>query len=449
MQNNPTDRQIYSVSQLNRSVRQLLETQLPLLWVEGEISNFARPASGHWYLSLKDDQAQVRCAMFRNANQRVNFQPANGTQILVRCRAGLYEGRGEYQLIIEHMEEAGTGALQRKFEQLKQHLANEGLFDNQHKQPMPTAVSHIGVITSATGAAIKDILSVLDRRFPAIKVSIFPTAVQGEQAAGQIVDALAMANQQSQCDALIVGRGGGSLEDLWPFNEESVARAIFNSKIPIVSAVGHEVDFTIADFVADLRAPTPSAAAELLSPDGQDLLDQFMGFEILLSEALIRKIRQLEQRADFLQKRLQHPGRKLQQQSQHMAQLRIRLQRAIAAQLQQQRAQMDQLQNKLLGQSPEQTIIHGQQRITQSVKQLMRSMQQQLANKQTKTDQAMHLLDTVSPLSTLGRGYAIIRDQHNAVIKTVKEVKSGDQLISQLADGEIVVSVNTTNTKTL
>lgn len=449
MQNNPTDRQIYSVSQLNRSVRQLLETQLPLLWVEGEISNFARPASGHWYLSLKDDQAQVRCAMFRNANQRVNFQPTNGTQILVRCRAGLYEGRGEYQLIIEHMEEAGTGALQRKFEQLKQQLANEGLFDNQHKQPMPTAVSHIGVITSATGAAIKDILSVLDRRFPAIKVSIFPTAVQGEQAAGQIVDALAMANQQSQCDALIVGRGGGSLEDLWPFNEESVARAIFNSKIPIVSAVGHEVDFTIADFVADLRAPTPSAAAELLSPDGQDLLDQFMGFEILLSEALIRKIRQLEQRADFLQKRLQHPGRKLQQQSQHMAQLRIRLQRAIAAQLQQQRAQMVQLQNKLLGQSPEQTIIHGQQRITQSVKQLMRSMQQQLANKQTKTDQAMHLLDTVSPLSTLGRGYAIIRDQHNAVIKTVKEVNAGDQLISQLADGEIVVSVNTTNTKTL
>ena len=449
MQNNPTDRQIYSVSQLNRSVRQLLETQLPLLWVEGEISNFARPASGHWYLSLKDDQAQVRCAMFRNANQRVNFQPANGTQILVRCRAGLYEGRGEYQLIIEHMEEAGTGALQRKFEQLKQQLANEGLFDNQHKQPMPTAVSHIGVITSATGAAIKDILSVLDRRFPAIKVSIFPTAVQGEQAAGQIVDALAMANQQSQCDALIVGRGGGSLEDLWPFNEESVARAIFNSKIPIVSAVGHEVDFTIADFVADLRAPTPSAAAELLSPDGQDLLDQFMGFEILLSEALIRKIRQLEQRADFLQKRLQHPGRKLQQQGQHMTQLRIRLQRAIAAQLQQQRAQMDQLQNKLLGQSPEQTIIHGQQRITQSVKQLMRSMQQQLANKQTKTDQAMHLLDTVSPLSTLGRGYAIIRDQHNAVIKTVKEVNAGDQLTSQLADGEIVVSVNTTNTKTL
>ena len=449
MQNNPTDRQIYSVSQLNRSVRQLLETQLPLLWVEGEISNFARPASGHWYLSLKDEQAQVRCAMFRNANQRVNFQPANGTQILVRCRAGLYEGRGEYQLIIEHMEEAGFGALQRKFEQLKQQLTNEGLFDNQHKRPMPTSVSHIGVITSATGAAVKDILSVLHRRFPAIKVSIFPTAVQGEQAAAQIIDALAMANQQGQCDALIVGRGGGSLEDLWPFNEESVARAIFNSEIPIVSAVGHEVDFTIADFVADLRAPTPSAAAELLSPDGQDLLNQFTGFEVLLSEALIRIIRQLEQRTDYLQKRLQHPGKKLQQQSQHMAHLHIRLQRAIAAQLQQQRATIDQLQNKLLGQSPEQTIRHSQQRITQSVKQLMRSIQQQLANKQTKTNQTMHLLDTVSPLSTLGRGYAIIRDQHNAVIKTVNEVSAGDQLTGQLADGEIVVSVSATTTKTL
>jgi exodeoxyribonuclease VII large subunit len=449
MHNNPSDRQIYSVSQLNRSVRHLLETQLPLLWVEGEISNFARPASGHWYLSLKDEQAQVRCAMFRNANQRVNFQPSNGTQILVRCRAGLYEGRGEYQLIIEHMEEAGFGALQRKFEQLKQQLTNEGLFDNQHKRPMPTSVSHIGVITSATGAAVKDILSVLHRRFPAIKVSIFPTAVQGEQAAAQIIDALAMANQQGQCDALIVGRGGGSLEDLWPFNEESVARAIFNSEIPVVSAVGHEVDFTIADFVADLRAPTPSAAAELLSPDGEDLLNQFMGFEVLLSEALIRIIRQREQRTDYLQKRLQHPGKKLQQQSQHMAHLQIRLQRAIAGQLQQQRATIDQLQNKLLGQSPEQTISYGQQRITQSVKHLMRSIQQQLANKQTKTNQAMHLLDTVSPLSTLGRGYAIIRDQHNTVIKTVNEVSAGDQLTGQLADGEIVVSVSATTTKTL
>ncbi len=356
MNSNPSERQIFSVSQLNRSVRHLIETQLPLLWVEGEISNFARPASGHWYLTLKDDQAQVRCAMFRNTNQRVGFKPANGTQVLIRCRAGLYEGRGEYQLVIEHMEEAGFGALQRQFEQLKQQLTAEGLFDNQHKKPMPESVRHIGVITSATGAAVKDILSVLNRRFPAIKISIFPTAVQGAPAAAQIVDAISNANRHGQCDALIVGRGGGSLEDLWPFNEEIVARAIFASEIPIVSAVGHEVDFTIADFVADLRAPTPSAAAELLSPDGEDMLNQFEGFEILLGEAMVRKIRQLEQRTDYLQKRLQHPGRKLQEQAQHLDHLDIRLRRAIAGNMQQQASRMNSLQDKLVRQSPRQAL---------------------------------------------------------------------------------------------
>ena len=447
MQSILSDRQILSVSQLNRNVRHLIETQLPLLWVEGEISNFARPGSGHWYLTLKDDQAQVRCAMFRNANQRVAFQPANGTQVLVRCRAGLYEGRGEYQLIVEHMEEAGFGALQRKFEQLKQQLSDEGLFDNQHKQPMPDTVSQIGVITSATGAAVKDILSVLTRRFPAIKVSIFPTAVQGEAAAGQIVDAIASANQHGQCDALIVGRGGGSLEDLWPFNEEAVARAIFASEIPVVSAVGHEVDFTIADFVADLRAPTPSAAAELLSPDAEDMLAQFSGFEVMLEEALVRKIRQLEQRTDYLQKRLQHPGRKLQEQSQHLDHLHIRLKRAIKAQLQQQRSSMQSMQTRLLTESPGQGIIQRQQQVNQAVKQITRAVSQQLEKKHTKTAQAMHLLDTVSPLKTLGRGYSIIRDNNNTVVKTVKGVSAGDELKSQLADGEILFSVTeTTNT---
>lgn len=449
MQSTITDRQILSVSQLNRSVRHLLETQLPMLWVEGEISNFARPASGHWYLTLKDDQAQVRCAMFRNANQRVNFQPANGTQVLVRCRAGLYEGRGEYQLVVEHMEEAGFGALQRKFEQLKQQLTHEGLFDNQHKQPMPESLSHIGVITSAKGAAIRDILSVLNRRFPAIQVTVFPTAVQGEQAAGQIVDALTLANQHGQCDALIVGRGGGSLEDLWSFNEESVARAIFASDIPVVSAVGHEVDFTIADFVADLRAPTPSAAAELLSPDGEEMLNQFEGLELLLAEATIRKIRQLEQRTDYLQKRLQHPGRKLQEQSQHLDHLDIRLRRAMAGKLQQQRLQGQSLQDRLLRQSPSDAIALRKQAVATSVKQTIRAVNQQLETKQNQTAQAMHLLDTVSPLKTLGRGYSIIRDKQNAVVRSVTEVQAGDQLKGQLVDGELVLAVTGSSDKRL
>lgn len=446
---NPTERQILSVSQLNRSVRHLLETQLPMLWVEGEISNFARPASGHWYLTLKDDQAQVRCAMFRNTNQRVGFQPSNGTQVLVRCRAGLYEGRGEYQLVIEHMEEAGFGALQRQFEMLKQQLSTEGLFDTQHKQPMPESVRHIGVITSATGAAVKDILSVLNRRFPSIRVSIFPTAVQGAQAAGQIIEAINNANRQGQCDALIVGRGGGSLEDLWPFNEETVARAIFASEIPIVSAVGHEVDFTIADFVADLRAPTPSAAAELLSPDGEDMLNQFEGFEILLGEAMTRKIRQLEQRTDYLQKRLQHPGRKLQEQAQHLDHLDIRLRRAMAGTMQQQAVRMKTLGDKLVRQNPRDAIVQRQQLVANAVKHMMRAVSQQLESKQNKTAQAMHLLDTVSPLKTLGRGYSIIRDNNDAVIRSVAAVKAGDELRGQLADGEVVFAVTGTNSKTI
>ena len=444
---NPTERQILSVSQLNRSVRHLLETQLPMLWVEGEISNFARPASGHWYLTLKDDQAQVRCAMFCNTNQRVGFQPANGTQVLVRCRAGLYEGRGEYQLVIEHMQEAGFGALQRQFEMLKQQLSTEGLFDTQHKQPMPESVRHIGVITSATGAAVKDILSVLNRRFPSIRVSIFPTAVQGAQAAGQIIEAINNANRQGQCDALIVGRGGGSLEDLWPFNEETVARAIFASEIPIVSAVGHEVDFTIADFVADLRAPTPSAAAELLSPDGEDMLNQFEGFEILLGEAMTRKVRQLEQRTDYLQKRLQHPGRKLQEQAQHLDHLDIRLRRAMAGTMQQQAVRMKTLGDKLVRQNPRDAIVQRQRLVANAVKHMMRAVSQQLESKQNKTAQAMHLLDTVSPLKTLGRGYSIIRDNNDAVIRSVAAVKAGDELRGQLVDGEVVFAVTGTNNK--
>ena len=448
MNSNTGDRQIFSVSELNRSVRHLLETQLPMLWVEGEISNFARPASGHWYLTLKDGQAQVRCAMFRNSNMRVNFKPGNGTQVLVRGRVGLYEGRGDYQLIIEHMEEAGFGALQRQFDELKQKLASEGLFEASHKRPMPESVSHIGVITSPTGAAVKDILSVLKRRFPSIKVSIFPTAVQGEQAAGQIVEALKTA-QVSQCDAIICGRGGGSLEDLWPFNEESVARAIFASEIPIISAVGHEIDFTIADFVADLRAPTPSAAAELISPDGEDMLNQFEGFEVLLAEAMARTTQQLRQQITNLHKRLQHPGRKLQEQAQHLDHLDIRLRRAISSKLQQQRYQMDTVQDKLSRVHPADTIVNRQQLVAEYLKRMSRGIVQKLETKKIKTAQAMHLLDTVSPLKTLGRGYSIIRDDRGTVVKTVAGVSAGDKLKSQMVDGEICFSVVKTTDKTL
>jgi exodeoxyribonuclease VII large subunit len=444
MQSILSDRQILSVSQLNRNVRHLIETQLPLLWVEGEISNFARPASGHWYLTLKDDQAQVRCAMFRNANQRVAFQPANGTQVLVRCRAGLYEGRGEYQLIVEHMEEAGFGALQRKFEQLKQQLSDEGLFDNQHKLPMPQAVNHVGIITSPTGAAVKDVLSVLKRRFPAIKVSIFPTAVQGDQAAGQIVDTIAMANQHNQCDALIIGRGGGSLEDLWPFNEEAVARAIFSSQIPTISAVGHEIDFTIADFVADLRAPTPSAAAELISPDGSEMYAQFKGLEASLINTVHRRLQKYDQNVVNLHKRLRHPGRKLQEQAQHLDHLDIRLKRAVRSRIEQHQHQIILKRDRLLRQHPKSLLMEYGQKVKDAVGQLSKTVSQQLNAKMRHAEQTIHLLDAVSPLKILSRGFSVIRDDKNVVIKSVSSVSLGENLKGRVADGEIHFAVTKT-----
>ncbi|MCS5586908.1 MAG: exodeoxyribonuclease VII large subunit [Porticoccaceae bacterium] len=449
MKNQPSERQIFSISELNRRVRQLLETHLPLLWVEGEISNFACPASGHWYLSLKDNSAQVRCVMFRNANQRVAFRPQNGNQVLVRCRVGLYEDRGDYQLIIEHMEEAGFGALQRQFEILKGKLAAEGLFEAEKKQPIPKSVAHIGVITSTTGAAVRDILSVLNRRFPAIKVSVFPTAVQGDQAAQQIVSALADANSCEDLDLLIVSRGGGSLEDLWPFNNEAVARAIDASRLPVISAVGHEVDFTIADFVADLRAPTPSAAAELVSPNGEDIQAQFANYKALLTETVQRVIRQYSQQLTHLHKRLQHPGSRLQQQTQHLDHLDIRLRRAMAAVVGGCRVQTDKLTAQLLRQSPKQPLQSKQQQLSATLKQLYRAISQLQNSRQNKVTQAMHLLDTVSPLKTIGRGYAIIRDTQGEIINSVSKLSKGEQLKGQVKDGEILFEVTDTNSKTL
>lgn len=437
MDNQVNQRQIFSVSELNRSVRNLLENQFPLLWVEGEISNFARPGSGHWYLTLKDEKAQVRCAMFKNANSRVNFTPSNGLSVLARCRVGLYEGRGEYQLVIEHMEEAGFGALQRRFDQLKQQLSDEGLFDRGHKKILPTNPYHIGVITSPTGAAIKDMLSVLKRRFPAIKVSIFPTAVQGELAAAQIVQAIEDANQHNQCDALIVGRGGGSLEDLWPFNEESVARAIFHSDIPIVSAVGHEIDFTIADFVADLRAPTPSAAAELLSPDYLDIQRQIVDRIKQLQQILLRQLKHFSTHREHLEKRLQHPGRKLMEQTQNLDHLETRLNRAMRVTMDQQRTKFGVLAEKLTSRNSKPLVSEYYQRLVTGIQALQQAADNKCYRERTKIDQTLHLLDAVSPLRVLDRGFSVIRNSKGQAIKSVTTVAVGEDLIAQLADGEL------------
>nr|WP_111640930.1 exodeoxyribonuclease VII large subunit [Marinimicrobium alkaliphilum] len=435
------ERRIFSVSQLNRQVRQLLETHLPLLWVEGEISNLAQPSSGHWYFTLKDDQAQVRCAMFRNRNQQVRFRPGHGQQVLVRARAGLYEGRGEYQLVVEHMEEAGYGALQRAFEALKHSLAEEGLFAPERKRPLPSLPRHVALITSPTGAVIRDMLTVFKRRFPGIPLTVIPVAVQGKEAAPQIVKALTLANAAGLFDAIILARGGGSLEDLWPFNEEMVARAIAASELPVVSAVGHEVDVTIADFVADMRAPTPSAAAELLAPDASEWQARFAHFQHQLGATLQRRLHLERQRVLHLRQRLRHPGERLQQQKQHLDQLELRLSRSMARQLVRQRTRLDNLVARQKPLRPARRLAQLREQLQQLHSRLTRAEQQQRQRKQQRLSEAARLLNTVSPLNTLERGYSITRTPEGAVLTHHDQVKTNQDLVTHLAHGKIYSKV--------
>ncbi len=304
------ERDVYTVSRLNGEARTLLETGLPALWVEGEISNFACPASGHWYFTLKDRDAQIRCAMFRARNMQVGFRPRDGQQMLIRGRVSLYEPRGDYQLLAEAMEDAGEGALRREFEKLKAKLAAEGLFDVALKRPLPKMPRRIAIVTSPTGAAIRDVLHILARRFPPAEVLIFPTPVQGAAAVDAIVAAIDAVCRNGGCDVLILARGGGSIEDLWCFNDERVARAIRRSTVPVVTGIGHEIDFTIADFAADVRAPTPSGAAELVVPDRGTLMAGVRGLAARLQQAVQRQLRHAAQRHEQLTARLQrtHPA---------------------------------------------------------------------------------------------------------------------------------------------
>lgn len=436
-----SQRQILSVSQLNRKARQLLEIHLPMLWVEGEISNLARPSSGHWYFTLKDDSAQVRCAMFRNRNALVRFAPNAGDKVVVRGKVGLYEGRGDYQLVVEHMEDAGFGALQRAFEALKAKLQQEGLFDQAHKQPLPATPGCIGVVTSPTGAAIRDILSVLKRRFPAIPVLVLPVAVQGKDAAGQVAAAVELANRHQVCDVLLVSRGGGSLEDLWAFNEEVVARAIYASKIPVVSAVGHEIDFTIADLVADVRAPTPSAAAELVSPN-QDALQARLGeCSNCLSQHMFSRLQYLREKTTHLRARLQHPGDKLRNRAQQLDHLEMRLQRRSFALLETLNQRLINLDRHLRAAQPGRLVRENQQQVARLDERLKRHIQLILERKSQRLARAAELLDSVSPLATLQRGYAIV-EKDQQVLRSYQEVKPGQEVTARLKDGTLTCTVN-------
>ena len=395
------ERDIYTVARLNGEARRLLEEGLPALWVEGEISNFAAPSSGHWYFTLKDRDAQIRCAMFRSSNSRVGFRPKDGQQLVLRGRVSLYEPRGDYQLIAELMEDAGEGALRREFERLKAKLATEGLFDAALKRPLPAMPKRIAVVTSPTGAAIQDILHILARRFPPAAVLVIPTPVQGAAATDSIVAAIDTASRRGDCEVIILARGGGSIEDLWCFNDERVARAIRRSAVPVVSGVGHEIDFTIADFAADVRAPTPSGAAELVVPDRRTLLAQLSGVDGRLRQLAAQRLSRASDRFETLTQRLQraHPGSRLQQQTQRLDELDLRMRRAWDA-----------------------AVTHAQQRLRLAIRGL----------------------DAMSPLATLDRGYAIVTGPDGRALLDAAEVKPGDTIEARLKRGCVQAQVTGT-----
>lgn len=396
---------IYSVSELNRESNVLLNTHFSVLWVVGEVSNLSRPTSGHLYFSLKDQSSQIRCAFFRFQHQKMDFHLENGQEIIVRAQVSLYEPRGDFQLIVSEIKLAGNGKLQIAFEKLKKELEKAGFFDEKFKKPLPVFSKNIGIITSPTAAALRDILKVLKKRFPSIPVIIYPTLVQGDQAANQIAKTIQAANQHNMCDVLILARGGGSLEDLWPFNERVVAQAIFESNLPIITGIGHQTDFTIADFVADVRAPTPSSAAEMITPDQEELLVQVAHFYQRLSH-LIRAQLQLHQtHLLHLQKRLQHPGEKLRQQSQQLDQIEM---------------------------------------------QLHRIMQHQLIVYKERIAHYAQLIENLSPLSVLARGFTMTRNKDTQkIIKKCADLCVNDIMVTQWVDGNVESQVTKTLCQTI
>ncbi|MEA3179987.1 MAG: exodeoxyribonuclease large subunit, partial [Gammaproteobacteria bacterium] len=486
---NQPERNVYTVSRLNREVRVLIERGLGVIWVEGELSNLSVPSSGHWYFSMKDRDAQLRCAMFRQRNMSVGFTPKSGQQILARGRVSLYEPRGDYQFIVEHLEEAGVGALKREFERLKAKLAAEGLFALERKRSLPRFPRRIGIVTSPTGAALRDILHILARRFPPAAVLIYPTPVQGDAAIPSIVEAIETASARAECDVLIVARGGGSIEDLWAFNDERVARAICACAIPIVSGVGHEIDFTIADFVADARAPTPSGAAELVAPDRTACLEALARTMERLSVSMRRELRtvgtrftaanarlklshpgvrlsQQAQRLDELEQRLTacvqrelrtiasrfegvsqrlklaHPGLRLAQQTKRLEALDQRLAGAMRSALHTDRARITDMYTRLIHESPanrvrEFRVEHGalEGRLDHAMKQLISRADHRLGL-------AIRTLNTVSPLATLGRGFALVkRVSDGKLITDSNTVSVGDEIEARLANGTVTARV--------
>jgi exodeoxyribonuclease VII large subunit len=437
------NRDIYTVSRLNREVRLLLERGFGSLWLEAEMSNLARPSSGHWYFSLKDAGAQVRCAMFRQRNMLCAVVPRDGQKVLVRARIGLYEPRGEYQLLIDHLEDAGLGALKRQFEELRTKLAAEGLFATDRKRGLPGLPKRVGIITSPTGAAVRDIIHVLARRFPAVPVLIYPVPVQGAQAAADITATVLLAGRRAECDVLILARGGGSLEDLWAFNDEALARAIVASPIPVITGIGHEIDFTIADFAADVRAPTPSAAAELVVPDVNDWLHSVARAGARLQRAIRGRLELHRERLNWLTGRaaLVSPSARLTQQSQRLDELEQRLSRGVRRQLQEWGARLRWLTGRAAVVSP--TIRLSQQtlRLRNLEQRLQRASRETLRRSRARLLPLVRTLNAVSPLATLERGYAIVSTEDGRILRDATMARPGMTIEARLGKGRVRAKV--------
>ncbi|MEC9376431.1 MAG: exodeoxyribonuclease VII large subunit, partial [Pseudomonadota bacterium] len=438
------DHTVYSVARLNREARQLLERGFLNLWVSGEVSNLSRPASGHIYFSLKDENAQVSCAMFSRQNRKINFQVENGIQVLVHARVSVYEPQGRYQLIIEHMEQAGEGLLRQRFEELKQKLSNEGLFSESKKKPLPSLPNTIGIITSPSGAAIRDILNILKRRYPLARIIIYPTRVQGKNAEKEIINALNLATQANVCEVLILARGGGSLEDLWTFNEESVARSIYECPIPLIAGIGHEIDVTIADLVADQRAPTPSGAAEIIAPDANELKQKLESYE----RRCLLKLKQLwsgvsENFSQIISRfERSKPSSVLQQLEQKVDISTKQLIRAISVELEKKQYNISTYNQRLKYTSPSALVANNFVLLNNLQKRISLIGQKKIDQKNQFLTLLENKLNAVSPLATLERGYAIINTaDKKKVIQNSKKIEIGQEILIRLAKGELRAKV--------
>ena len=430
---------VLRVAELNFAIKQLLESNVPLLWVRGEISNLVKAASGHFYFSLKDDQAQVRCVMFRHKNQLLSNPVGNGQQVEVLAAVTLYEQRGDFQLTVEQMRPAGLGVLYEQFERLKHKLQSEGMFAAERKRALPAFPNRIGIVTSPQAAALRDVLTTLKLRLPSVSVLLYPVPVQGSGSAEKIAAAIRLANQRAECDVLIVCRGGGSIEDLWAFNEEIVARAIAASEIPVVSGVGHETDFTIADFVADERAPTPTAAAQRVVPDRHALLRGLRDTAQHLQRAQRNRLQNAMQAVDYLQRRLVHPAQQLQRQTQQLNQLQQRMQRALAYRRQQQYWQWQSLAQRLRAAGSNFARLRDQQgNLAQRLDKAMRAMQAQRLGRVDNLAQHLILLD---PKQVLARGYSLVQDANGGVVADASQLEIGAELRVTFAKGWVRTEV--------